>query len=76
MAETASKKKKILYQQTGFNLRKKPASGPGSSVSIVTEYGLESPGSNPRGNGIFRPSRQALGPTQPHEQWVTGLSRG
>jgi len=31
-------------------------SGPGSSVSIVTDYGLDGPGSNPGGNEIFRPS--------------------
>ena len=40
-------------------------SGPGSSVSIATDYGLDSPGSNPGGDEIFRPSRPALGPTQP-----------
>ena len=29
--------------------------GPGSSVGIVTDYGLEGPGSNPGGGEIFRP---------------------
>ena len=38
--------------------------GPGSSVGIATDYGLDGPGSNPGGNEIFRPSRLALGPTQ------------
>jgi len=38
---------------------------PGSSVGIVTDYGLDGPGSNPGGDEIFRPSRPALGPTQP-----------
>jgi hypothetical protein len=39
--------------------------GPGSSVGIATEYGLDDPGSNPGGDEILRPSRPALGPTQP-----------
>jgi len=39
--------------------------GPGSSVGIATDYGLDGPESNPGGDEIFRPSRPALGPTQP-----------
>ena len=53
-----------------------PTCGPGSSVGIATDYGLDGPGSNPGGDEIFRPSRPALGPTQPPVQQVTGLSRG
>jgi len=37
--------------------------GPGSSVGIATDYGLDGPGSNPGGEKIFRPSRPALGPS-------------
>jgi len=43
------------------------ACGPGSSVGIATDYGLEGPGSNPGGDEIFRP---ALRPTQTPVQWV------
>jgi len=35
--------------------------GPGISVGIATDYGLDGPGSNPGGDEIFRPSGPALG---------------
>jgi len=44
-------------------------------VSIETDYGLDSPGSNSDGNEIFRPSRPALRPTHPPVKWVPCLSR-
>ena len=40
-------------------------SGPASSVGIATDYGLDSPGSSPGGDEIFRHSRPVLGPTKP-----------
>ena len=39
--------------------------GAGSSIRIATDYWLHGPGSNPGGDEIFRPSRRALGHTQP-----------
>ena len=50
--------------------------GPGSSVGIATDYGLDGPVSNPGGDEIFRPSRPALRLTQPPVKWVPSLSRG
>jgi F0F1-type ATP synthase membrane subunit c/vacuolar-type H+-ATPase subunit K len=50
--------------------------GPGSSVGIATDYGLDGPGSNPREDEIFRQSRLVLGPTQTPVQWVPVLSQG
>ena len=50
--------------------------GPGSSVCVATEYGLDGPGSIPGEDEISRPSRPALRPTQSPVKWVPGLSRG
>jgi len=50
--------------------------GPGSSVGIATDYGLDGPGSNHGGDEIFRLSRPAVGTTQPPVKWVPSLSWG
>ena len=49
--------------------------GPGSSVGIATDYGLDGPGSKSGADEIFRLSILALGTTQPPVKWVPGLSR-
>ena len=49
--------------------------GPGTSVGIATDYGLDGPGIEYRsGARFFRLSIPTLGPTLPPVQWVPGLS--
>ena len=62
--------------ESSINILHHSTRGPGSSLGIVSDYGLDSPGSNPGGDEIFRPSGPVLGPTQPPVQWVLGLSGG
>jgi hypothetical protein len=51
--------------------------GPGSSVGIATDYGLDCPGIESRWRrDCSHTSRPVLRPTQPPVQWVPGLSRG
>ena len=51
--------------------------GRDSSVGIATRYGLDGRGIEYRwGRDFPRPSRPALGPTQPPMQWVRGSFPG
>jgi len=51
--------------------------GLGSSVGIVTGYGLDGPGIESRwGRDFPHLSRPAMGPIQSPVEWVPGLSRG
>jgi hypothetical protein len=51
--------------------------GPGSSVGIATDYGLDGLGIESRWRRDFSHTfRTVLGPTQPPVQWVLGLFRG
>ena len=53
------------------------SAGRDSSVGIATRYELDGPGIESQwGRDFQRPSRPAMGPTQPPVQWVPGASRG
>ena len=55
----------VLFKRTNNLVMILKIGEPGSSVGIATDYGMDGPGSNSSGDEIFRPSREALGPTQP-----------
>jgi hypothetical protein len=57
------------FLQVAACVKKKPVyGGVGSSVGIVTDYGLDGLGSNPGGGGgggVFPPTQQPRGPPPP-----------
>jgi len=66
---------RLYIQQQAFVKQILLYIGPSSSAGIATDYGLDSPGSNPGEDEIYRLSRPALGSTQPPVKWVPSLSR-
>jgi len=76
ISDHATAESNIFKRNLEILLRTFLSGGPGSSVGIATDYGLDGPGTNPGGDEIFRPSKPALGPNQPPVQWVLGLSWG
>ena len=62
--------RRVFTQYTRYSI------GPVAQLVIATDHGLDGPESNPGVDEIFRPSRSALGPTQPPVQCVPGLFRG
>jgi hypothetical protein len=67
---------RILFYFSHKLIYKRVLCGPGSSVGIATDYGLDDPGSNPGGDETFRLSRPVVGPTHSPVKWVADLSRG
>jgi hypothetical protein len=71
-----------MHTNSGFGTRQlcyiySTQGRPGSSVGIVTAYGLDGPEIESRwGRDFTHLSRPALRPTQPPVQWVPGLSEG
>ena len=66
---------RVIYRKIRYFTRSYIC-GPGSSVGIVTDYGLEGPGSNPGGDEILCSFRPDLRPTQTPVKWVPRLYRG
>ena len=52
---------KLAHLQEHFRLYIQLWCGPGSSVGIATDYGLDVPGSNPGGDEIFPPVQTGSG---------------
>jgi hypothetical protein len=60
-----------------FSVAQHKMVGQDSIVSVMTHYGLDGPGIESLwGQDFLRPSRPAVGPTQPPVQWVSGFLPG
>ena len=66
----------LKYQPLKVSTGTSNMCGPGSSVGIATDYGLDGPESNPSGDELYRSTRLALRHTQPPVQWVPSPSQG
>jgi hypothetical protein len=67
----------LVVKRVWFHMLGPQLCGPGSSVGVATDYGLDGPGIESQwGRDFLHTSRLALGPTQPPVQWILSLSQG
>jgi hypothetical protein len=67
----------VMNSNNSIKLNTSTFCGPGSSVGIATDYGLDDQGIESRwGRDFSHTSRPALRPTQTPVQWVPGFPQG